>query len=212
MNQEAICPPPSAGCGGSGRSSGSCCSNGCLHNSPSTARTQNDAAPHSHPHPCALCSPTAWNIYQKFICVEFASGVFCGRFESWLSIVTHRWLFPPSRPPSALSPPPSWSARPRTLLLFPAPASNGLNRLASCQSRGLLWLCHKSARKNRNHLFRLGPESEPGCKYISLGLALSPASALRSPHRAHRKAPALQLSVNQLSHQQLVRSLDWCGG
>lgn len=45
MNQEAICPPPSAGCRGSGRSSGSCCSNGCLHNSPSTARTQNDTAP-----------------------------------------------------------------------------------------------------------------------------------------------------------------------
>lgn len=53
----------------------------------------------------------------------------------------------------------------------PALASNCLNRLASCQSRGLLWLCHKSARKNRNHLFRPGPESGWGCKYMSLGLA-----------------------------------------
>lgn len=59
----------------------------------------------------------------------------------------------------------------------PAPASNGLNRLASCQSRGLLWLCHKSARKNRNHLFRPGPERGWGCKYMSLALAPSPACA-----------------------------------
>lgn len=62
----------------------------------------------------------------------------------------------------------------------PAPASNGLNRLASCQSRGLLWLCHKSARKNRNHLFRPGPERGWGCKYMSLALALSPARSHRT--------------------------------
>lgn len=62
----------------------------------------------------------------------------------------------------------------------PALASNGLNRLASCQSRGLLWLCHKSARKNRNHLFRPGPERGWGCKYMSLALALSPACAHRT--------------------------------
>lgn len=55
--------------------------------------------------------------------------------------------------PAAPVAPLSSSPRPSPLL-----ASNGLNRLASCQSRGLLWLCHKSARKNRNHLFRLGPE------------------------------------------------------
>lgn len=62
----------------------------------------------------------------------------------------------------------------------PALASNGLNRLAPCQSRGLLWLCHKSARKNRNHLFRPGPERGWGCKYMSLALALGPACAHRT--------------------------------
>lgn len=62
----------------------------------------------------------------------------------------------------------------------PALASNGLNRLASCQSRGLLWLCHKSARKNRNHLFRPGPERGWGCKYMSLALALGPARSHRT--------------------------------
>ena len=81
-----------------------------------------------------------------------------------------------------LSPPPS-PALPCSLLspaLSPALASNGLNRLASCQSRGLLWLCHKSARKNRNHLFRPGPERGWGRKYMSLALAFSPARAHRT--------------------------------
>lgn len=59
-------------------------------------------------------------------------------------------------------------------------ASNGLNRLASCQSRGLLWLCHKSARKNRNHLFWPGPERGCECKYMSLAFAFSPARAHRT--------------------------------
>lgn len=51
-------------------------------------------------------------------------------------------------------PPPPFLGSPRPSPLL---ASNGLNHLASCQSRGLLWLGHKSASKNRNHLFRLGP-------------------------------------------------------
>lgn len=81
---------------------------------------------------------------------------------------------PRTRPP----PPPRLS--PCSSPPSPALASNGLNRLASCQSRGLLWLCHKSARKNRNHLFRPGPERGWVCKYMSLALALSPAWAHRT--------------------------------
>lgn len=86
----------------------------------------------------------------------------------------------------------------------PALASNGLNRLASCQSRGLLWLCHKSARKNRNHLFRPGPERGWGCKYMSLALALSPARV----HRTTEPSGRLPLSLNQHSHPQLYCSLE----
>lgn len=81
----------------------------------------------------------------------------------------------------------------------PALANNGLNRLASCQSRGLLWLCHKSARKNRNHLFRPGPERRRGCKYTSLALALSSS-------RVHTTT---ELTLNQRSHPQLHCSLKW---
>ena len=84
----------------------------------------------------------------------------------------------------------------------PALASNGLNRLAPCQSRGLLWLCHKSARKNRNHLFRPGPERGWGCKYMSLALALGPACAHRTTEPQWR-IPALLLSLNLHSHQLL---------
>lgn len=84
----------------------------------------------------------------------------------------------------------------------PALASNGLNRLAPCQSRGLLWLCHKSARKNRNHLFRPGPERGWGCKYMSLALALGPACAHRTTEPQWR-IPALPLSLNLHSHQLL---------
>lgn len=40
MNQEAILPPLLADCGGSRRSTGSCCTNGCLLNSLSATRTQ----------------------------------------------------------------------------------------------------------------------------------------------------------------------------
>lgn len=69
-------------------------------------------------------------------------------------------------------------------------ASNGLNRLASCQSRGLLWLCHKSARKNRNHLFRPGPERGWGCKYMSLALA----HVHTQDHRAQRRIVLSHLS------------------
>lgn len=104
----------------------------------------------------------------------------CGWIECWLSIVILCWLFIPlslgSPPHSAL---PLLSA-PLFSPPSPALASNGLNRLASCQSRGLLWLCHKSARKNRNHLFRPGPERGWGCKYMSLALALGPARSHRT--------------------------------
>ena len=51
MSQEAILPPPAADCGRSRRSTGSCCTNGCLHNSLSATRAQESHAP------SALCSP-----------------------------------------------------------------------------------------------------------------------------------------------------------
>lgn len=39
MKQEAVLPALTAGCGGSRSSAGSCCTNGCLHNSLSATRT-----------------------------------------------------------------------------------------------------------------------------------------------------------------------------
>lgn len=65
------------------------------------------------------------------------------------------------------------AALPCILCCSPSPvfASYSLNRLAHCQSRGLLWLRHKSARKNRNHLFKSRPECGWVYKYRSLGLA-----------------------------------------
>lgn len=39
MNQEAVLPALTAGCGGSRSCTGSCCTNGCLHNSLSATRT-----------------------------------------------------------------------------------------------------------------------------------------------------------------------------
>lgn len=93
MNQEAILPPRAADCGGSRRSAGSCCTNGCLHNSTSATRKQKSHAP------CALSSHswTTSSLEQGFfICCEiFREG--CGQIECWLSIVILCWLFiPPS--------------------------------------------------------------------------------------------------------------------
>lgn len=154
---------PAADCGGSRRSTGSCCTNGCLHSSRSASRNH------------MLTSAESFYFAERF---SFLKG--CGWTRCWLSIVILCWLFippslslgsPPHSPPLLLLSSPLFSPP------SPALASNGLNRLASCQSRGLLWLCHKSARKNRNHLFRPGPERGWGCKYTSLALTLSPARA-----------------------------------
>lgn len=100
----------------------------------------------------------------------------------------------------------------------PALASNGLNRLASCQSRGLLWLCHKSARKNRNHLFRPEPERGWVCKYMSLALALSPARAHRTtepstgsctPTRSQPALPPSHYSI--MVSEQILSSPNFTG-
>lgn len=90
--------------------------------------------------------------------------------QGWLSIVIFHFL-PLLTPFGTLSPSlPS----PRILPCSPclAFASSSLNRLAPCQSRGLLWLHHKSARKNRNHLFKPGLEHGWVYKYRSLAFTL----------------------------------------
>lgn len=170
MNQEAICPPPCEGWGGNGRSSTSRCSNGCLHNSPSSSRAQKR-------HPSALRSLILPEIFiTRFLLAELSSVSKTARFRPWSSIVIHCWLVPPPCLfPASDSALPLVASSPWALFL--SPASNSLNRLASCQSRGLLWLCHKSARKNRNHLSEPGPERGWGCKHMSLALALCPANA-----------------------------------
>lgn len=77
----------------------------------------------------------------------------------WLSVANFHFLSP-------------LAALPCILCCSPSPVfvSYSLNRLAHCQSRGLLWLRHKSARKNRNHLFKSRPECGWVYKYRSLGL------------------------------------------
>lgn len=148
MSQEVILPPPSLGHGENGRRSGWCCSNECLHNSPQWHWT-------TAPLCCFLPIPPFYTLTLKrrLFFFFFSGGCGCLQFwssyllpaHSYFSALLHSLPSPSSALPCSLSPSP------------PALASNSLNRLASCQSRGLLWLCHKSARKNRNHLFRLGP-------------------------------------------------------
>lgn len=149
MNQEAILPPLLADCGGSRRSTGSCCTNGCLLNSLSATRTQKML-----PELSAPGGRKFFAFVERFFLRRVVVGFCAADRPLLLSSAGSLFLLLGSRPHLAL---PLFSL-PLFSISSPALASNGLNRLASCQSRGLLWLRHKSARKNRNHLFRPGPE------------------------------------------------------
>lgn len=141
----------------------------------------------SHQNPEITCSLRTPLSQLPLNCHKFLTEVFIrwdfkeGLWLEWMLIVH---CYPLLALYSSLSALLHWALPLLSSPLFsppsPALASNGLNRLASCQSRGLLWLCHKSARKNRNHLFRPGPERGWGCKYMSLALALGPARAHRT--------------------------------
>lgn len=172
----------------------------------------------SHQNPEITCSLRALLSRLRLNCLKFLAEIFIcweiflGRVVVGLNVdcpllsSAGSLFLPLGSPPHSPTPSPLLSS-PLFSPPSPALASNGLNRLASCQSRGLLWLCHKSARKNRNHLFRPGPERGWGCKYTSL--APRPHSAL--PARTGPPSPvedtALPLSLNLHSHPQLYCSL-----
>lgn len=139
----------------------------------------------THHQPAEPGNDTLTALHEKiFQAVKEQKFLFAERFLEWFAVcfsvdcpllsTTGSSFLPLGSPPCSALP---LLSSPQYSPPSPALASNGLNRLASCQSRGLLWLCHKSARKNRNHLFRPGPGSGWGCKYMSLALALSPARA-----------------------------------
>lgn len=81
MNQEAVLPSPAADCGGSRRSTGSCCTNGCLHNSLSASRAQTSHAPR------VLLPNTLKFQAETFICRDFSFSFSGGLWLDSMSIV-----------------------------------------------------------------------------------------------------------------------------